>query len=50
MSAPGIDALLSEEGRPDASIANRVQAWTVGARRALEAGWDGRLTPAGATR
>jgi glycogen debranching enzyme len=28
-------------------IANRVQAWTVGARWALEHGWDGRLDPSG---
>jgi hypothetical protein len=27
-------------------IANRVQAWTVGARWALEQEWDGRLTTA----
>ena len=24
-------------------VANRVQAWTVGARLALETGWDGRV-------
>ena len=26
-------------------ISNRVQAWTVGARWALENGWDGRPAP-----
>jgi glycogen debranching enzyme len=32
-----------------ASVANRVQAWTVGARWALEHGWDGRTDRAAAT-
>ena len=35
-------------GGPEAiAISNRVQAWTVGARWALEQGWDGRRSAAG---
>ncbi|MDP9400125.1 MAG: hypothetical protein M3P39_04075 [Actinomycetota bacterium] len=41
--AVGVDGAL--EAVP---VANRVQAWTVGARRALEAGWDGRGPGGGA--
>jgi glycogen debranching enzyme len=33
------------EGPQPIPIANRVQAWTVGARWALERGWDGRAAP-----
>ena len=29
------------------ALSNRVQAWTVGARWALENGWDGRVSAAG---
>jgi glycogen debranching enzyme len=38
---PELYAVTEAEPRPIA-IANRVQAWTVGARWALERGWDGR--------
>jgi glycogen debranching enzyme len=33
---------VDDAGPQHVAIANRVQAWTVGARMALEAGWDGR--------
>jgi glycogen debranching enzyme len=33
---------VTDEGPQRISIANQVQAWTVGARFALERGWDGR--------
>src|SRR5215211_6148883 len=33
---------VGEEGPRDVALANRIQAWTVGARWALENGWDGR--------
>jgi len=38
---------VGPEGPKPISIANRVQAWTVGARWALEHEWDGRVLPAG---
>jgi glycogen debranching enzyme len=39
---------LTPEGEPaPVPIANRVQAWTVGAREALRAGWDGRAAQSG---
>jgi glycogen debranching enzyme len=42
--APELYAVNSRGPEP-IPIANRVQAWTVGARFALEQRWDGRLTP-----
>jgi glycogen debranching enzyme len=36
---------VNARGPEPIPIANRVQAWTVGARIALEQRWDGRLTP-----
>ena len=42
--APELYAVTSGGPEP-IPIANRVQAWTVGARFALEQRWDGRLTP-----
>jgi glycogen debranching enzyme len=42
--APELYALGSAGPEPIA-MANRVQAWTIGARSALERGWDGRVTP-----
>jgi glycogen debranching enzyme len=36
---------VNARGPEPIPIANRVQAWTVGARFALEQRWDGRLTP-----
>jgi glycogen debranching enzyme len=42
--APELYAVNSTGPEPVA-IANRVQAWTVGARFALEQGWDGRVSP-----
>ncbi|MBV9808218.1 MAG: hypothetical protein JO286_13590 [Solirubrobacterales bacterium] len=36
---------VSSDGPERIPIANRVQAWTIGARFALEHRWDGRLTP-----
>jgi glycogen debranching enzyme len=33
---------VTDEGPQRIPIANQIQAWTVGARYALEAGWDGR--------
>jgi glycogen debranching enzyme len=44
--APELYAVGSRGPEP-IPIANRVQAWTVGARWALESGWDGRTTLAG---
>jgi hypothetical protein len=41
--APELYAVGSEGPEPIA-IANRVQAWTVGARSAFEQRWDGRRT------
>ena len=36
---------VTAAGEPEpVAIANRVQAWTVGARWALEHGWDGRVS------
>ncbi len=36
---------VSRDGEPEpVPIANRVQAWTVGARWALEHDWDGRAS------
>ena len=44
--APELYALTS--GGPELiPIANRVQAWTIGARSALARRWDGRITPLG---
>ena len=40
--APELYAVTGAGPEPVA-IANRVQAWTVGARHALESGWDGRV-------
>ena len=40
--APELYAVTSAHPEP-IPIANRVQAWTIGARFALEHGWDGRL-------
>ena len=42
--APELYAVTSD-GPELIPIANRVQAWTVGARSALEQGWDGRINP-----
>ena len=42
--APELYAVTANGPEPIA-IANRVQAWTIGARFALEHRWDGRLTP-----
>jgi glycogen debranching enzyme len=42
--APELYAVTSS-GPERIAIANRVQAWTVGARSALEQRWDGRLSP-----
>ncbi|HEY5709442.1 MAG TPA: hypothetical protein VIS51_08600 [Solirubrobacterales bacterium] len=42
--APELFAVSSDGPRP-IPIANRVQAWTVGARWALEHKWDGRAPP-----
>jgi threonine dehydratase len=39
--APELYAVDDTGPRPVA-LANRIQAWTVGARMALEAAWDGR--------
>ena len=39
---------VTENGPERVPIANQVQAWTVGARWALENGWDGRRLPSGA--
>ena len=45
-AAPELYA-VTEAGEPEPiPLANRVQAWTVGARWALEHRWDGRLRPA----
>jgi glycogen debranching enzyme len=41
--APELYAVTSGGPEP-IPIANRVQAWTIGARLALEQGWDGRLS------
>jgi glycogen debranching enzyme len=48
--APELYAVERDGALAPVPIANRVQAWTIGARHALEAGWDGRLRPAGASR
>jgi glycogen debranching enzyme len=48
--APELYAVERDGALAPVPIANRVQAWTVGARMALEAGWDGRLSPAAGTR
>jgi glycogen debranching enzyme len=42
--APELYAVEADGALAPVPIANRMQAWTVGARHALEAGWDGRLT------
>jgi glycogen debranching enzyme len=42
--APELYAVTANGAEPIA-IANRVQAWTIGARFALEQRWDGRVTP-----
>jgi hypothetical protein len=42
--APELFAVGSDGPEPIA-MANRVQAWTIGARSALERRWDGRITP-----
>lgn len=42
--APELYAVTANGPEPIA-IANRVQAWTIGARFALEQRWDGRVTP-----
>jgi glycogen debranching enzyme len=39
--APELYAVDSDGGLEPMPIANRVQAWTVGARWAFERGWDG---------
>jgi glycogen debranching enzyme len=44
--APELYAVERDGSLAPVPVSNRVQAWTVGARWALEAGWDGRLTPA----
>jgi glycogen debranching enzyme len=36
---------VGPDGPEPIAIANRVQAWTVGARSAFERRWDGRITP-----
>ena len=36
---------VADEGPVRIQFANHVQAWTVGARHALERGWDGRAAP-----
>lgn len=36
---------VTSRGPEPVAIANRVQAWTIGARFALEQRWDGRLSP-----
>ncbi len=43
-NAPELYA-VTPRGPVPIPIANRVQAWTVGARFALEEGWDGRVKP-----
>jgi glycogen debranching enzyme len=43
-NAPELYA-VNARGPEPIPIANHVQAWTVGARFALERRWDGRLTP-----
>jgi len=40
--APELYAVTAAGGLESVPVANRVQAWTVGARWALEHGWDGR--------
>jgi len=42
--APELYAVTAAGELEPMAIANRVQAWTVGARWALEHGWDGRLS------
>jgi glycogen debranching enzyme len=44
--APELYAVTLDGALAPIPIANRVQAWTVGARWALEHGWDGRANPA----
>jgi glycogen debranching enzyme len=44
--APELYAVTREGELRPVPFANRVQAWTVGARWALENGWDGRLSSA----
>jgi glycogen debranching enzyme len=44
--APELYAVTREGELRPVLFANRVQAWTVGARWALETGWDGRLSSA----
>ena len=43
--APELYAVERDGSLAPVPIANRVQAWTVGARRALEREWDGRSPP-----
>jgi hypothetical protein len=43
--APELYAVTREGAVEPVALSNRVQAWTVGARWALENGWDG-LSPA----
>jgi glycogen debranching enzyme len=40
--APELYAVTTSDELEPVAVANRVQAWTVGARWALEQGWDGR--------
>jgi glycogen debranching enzyme len=46
LRAPELYAVEPDGTLAVVPIANRVQAWTVGARWALEQEWDGRLTTA----
>jgi glycogen debranching enzyme len=41
--APELYAVSDDRGPEPVALSNRVQAWTIGARRALEQGWDGRV-------
>ena len=44
--APELYAVTGDPPAPErVALANRVQTWTIGARLALEAGWDGRPDP-----
>ncbi len=43
--APELYAVSEAGALEPVPVANRVQAWTVGARWALEHGWDGRAYP-----
>ncbi len=43
--APELYAVTPDGGLERVPIANQVQAWTIGAARALRAGWSGRTWP-----